>query len=99
MIISFGKASKEWVIYLHDDTLVVTMLVANFTTRMILIDNSSSVDIFLCDAFTQMGIDPAYLRPVPILLKGFTGEYGSISRNDHPFNLGQQSPSHSHHHG
>ncbi|XP_018846012.1 uncharacterized protein LOC109009834 [Juglans regia] len=61
-------------LYPHDDVLVVTMLVANFTTRRILINNGNSADILFWDAFTWMGIDPSRLQPVPMLLKGFSGD-------------------------
>lgn len=54
--ISFDDANCEGQFYLHDDALVVTILVANFTTRRILIDSSSSVDILFWDTFVKMGI-------------------------------------------
>lgn len=56
-IISFRESDEEGVLYLHHDALVVTMLVANFTTRRILIDNSSLIDILFWVAFARMGID------------------------------------------
>lgn len=55
-VISFGEGDEEGVLYPHDDTLVVTTLVANFTTRRILIDNNNSANILFWDAFTQMEI-------------------------------------------
>lgn len=56
-MISFGEADEEEVLYPHDDVLVVTMEIANLTTRRILIDNGSLVDILFCEAFTLMGIE------------------------------------------
>lgn len=50
------------------------MLVANFTTKRILIDNDSSVDILFWDAFTQMGIEYDRLQPALMPSKGFTGD-------------------------
>lgn len=44
-IVSFGEADKEGVLYPQDDAMVVTILVANFTTRGILIENGSFTDI------------------------------------------------------
>lgn len=56
----------------HDDMLVLTMLVANYTMRRILIDNGSSVDILFWNAFSKMGISVDQLQPAPTTLKGFT---------------------------
>ncbi|XP_040988998.1 uncharacterized protein LOC121236622 [Juglans microcarpa x Juglans regia] len=44
------------------------MLVANFTTKRIFINNGNSADILFWDAFTQMEIGPARK------LKGFSGD-------------------------
>lgn len=41
----------------HDAALVVTLSIANYTTQKILVDNGSSTNILLWDAFTKMGID------------------------------------------
>ncbi|KAF5463281.1 hypothetical protein F2P56_019204 [Juglans regia] len=71
--ISFGEEDCEGVLYPHDDALVVTLLVTNYTTRQILINNGSSGDILLWEVFTKMGIDPSKLKPSPMLLKGFSG--------------------------
>lgn len=73
-IISFGENDEEGVFYPHEDAFVVTMLVAKFTTRRILIDNGSSTNILFWEAFTWMGINAARLQPAPMLLKGFSEE-------------------------
>ncbi|XP_042972654.1 uncharacterized protein LOC122304445 [Carya illinoinensis] len=73
-IISFGEVDEDGVLYPHDDALVVTMQIANFIIRRILIDNISSADILLWEAFTLMGIDAARLLPAPMPLKGFFEE-------------------------
>ncbi|KAG2411251.1 hypothetical protein I3760_Q013600 [Carya illinoinensis] len=72
--ISFGNEGCRGVVYPHDDALVVTMLVANYTIRRILIDNKSLVDIPFWEAFNKMGISAGQLRPAPTTLKGFTGD-------------------------
>lgn len=41
----FGDDDKEGVQYPNDDALVVTVLIANFITRRILIDNDNSTNI------------------------------------------------------
>lgn len=73
-IISFGDEDCESVLYPHEDALVVTLLVANYTNRWILVDNRSYADILFWKAFTKMGISPDRLRPSPTPLKGFSGE-------------------------
>ncbi|XP_042954678.1 uncharacterized protein LOC122291097 [Carya illinoinensis] len=45
MVISFKEADKEEIIYPHDDALVTTLVIANYTTRRVLVDNGSSADI------------------------------------------------------
>ncbi|XP_041025394.1 uncharacterized protein LOC121265792 [Juglans microcarpa x Juglans regia] len=53
----------------------MTTLVANFTTQRILIDNGCFVDILFWDVFSKMDINPNCLRPTPMRLKGFTGDF------------------------
>ena len=38
----------------HDDAIVITLLIANYTTRRVLVDNRSSADILYYPAFQQM---------------------------------------------
>lgn len=45
--ISFNQADWNGVLYLHDNTLVFILLIANYTTRRILIDNESSTNAIL----------------------------------------------------
>ncbi|KAF5445094.1 hypothetical protein F2P56_034172 [Juglans regia] len=71
-VISFGEADWEGVLYLHDDVLVITLVLTNYTTRRILIDNGSSADILFWEAFIKMGIDVGKLRPSSTPLKGFS---------------------------
>ncbi|XP_040987764.1 uncharacterized protein LOC121235480 [Juglans microcarpa x Juglans regia] len=72
--ITFEARDEEGILHPHDDTLVVTMQVANFKTRRILVDNGSSVDILFWEAFMKMRISPDRLRLAPMQLKGFTGD-------------------------
>uniref|UniRef100_A0A2N9F5Z7 Uncharacterized protein n=1 Tax=Fagus sylvatica TaxID=28930 RepID=A0A2N9F5Z7_FAGSY len=58
----------------HDDALVVTLTIAGFITRRVLIDNGSSADIIYLPAYQQMKIDKERLKPIDIPLVGFTGD-------------------------
>lgn len=75
--VTFEEADKDGVIYPHDDALLVIMQVVNFTTRRILIDKGSSVEILFWNSFSQMGIDPDCLQPAPMPLKAFKGTWFS----------------------
>uniref|UniRef100_A0A2N9J973 Integrase catalytic domain-containing protein n=1 Tax=Fagus sylvatica TaxID=28930 RepID=A0A2N9J973_FAGSY len=58
----------------HDDALVVTINIAGFTTRRVMIDNGSSADILYLSAYQQMWLDKDKLRPMDTPLVGFTGD-------------------------
>ena len=57
----------------YDDAIVITLVIANYTTRRVLIDNGSSVDILNYPAFYQMRINKELLRPVNVPLIRFEG--------------------------
>ena len=67
----------------HDDDLAITLRIVNFTTRRILVNNGSSVDIHYYSPFQHMRIDKERLHPVNTPLAGFGGtevyQIGSIS--------------------
>ena len=58
----------------HDDALVVTMTIAGFITRQVLIDDGSSANIIYLPTYQQMKINKERLRPIDIPLVGFTGD-------------------------
>ncbi|XP_058068779.1 uncharacterized protein LOC131218114 [Magnolia sinica] len=58
----------------HNDSLVVTMTVANHKVYRILVDTESSADIIYLEAFERMGIPRSRLRPVKTPLHGFARE-------------------------
>ncbi|XP_042944821.1 uncharacterized protein LOC122278703 [Carya illinoinensis] len=74
MVISFEEANREGIIYPHDDALVIILVIANYTTRRVLVDNGSSADILFWEAFIKMGIDVGRLRLSLTPLKGFSGD-------------------------
>ena len=57
----------------YDDAIVITLMIANYTTRRVLVDNGSSVDILYYLAFQQMRVSKELLRLVNIHLIGFGG--------------------------
>uniref|UniRef100_A0A2N9FSH1 Uncharacterized protein n=1 Tax=Fagus sylvatica TaxID=28930 RepID=A0A2N9FSH1_FAGSY len=58
----------------HDDALVITINIAGFTTRRVMVDNGSSADILYLPAYQQMRLDKDKLRPMDAPLVGFTGD-------------------------
>ncbi|XP_077233375.1 uncharacterized protein LOC143875654 [Tasmannia lanceolata] len=72
--ISFSDADIDNLILSHDDALFITMLVANWELKKILVDNGCSADILYYHAFKQMMIGDDRLRPANSDLFGFSGE-------------------------
>lgn len=72
--ISFREVDLEGMMYPHDDALVISLVIANFTTRRVLIDNGSSIDILFWDTLTKMSVDHGWLRPSLTPLKGFSSD-------------------------
>uniref|UniRef100_A0A2N9IZQ4 RNase H type-1 domain-containing protein n=1 Tax=Fagus sylvatica TaxID=28930 RepID=A0A2N9IZQ4_FAGSY len=58
----------------HDDALVITINIAGFTTRRVMVDNGSSADILYLPVYQQMRLDKDKLRPMDTPLVGFTGD-------------------------
>ena len=52
----------------HDDAIVITLTIANYTTKRVSIDNRSSADILYYLTFQQMRINKELLRPVNVPL-------------------------------
>ena len=73
LVISFTEDNARWLHHPYDDALVVSLLIANFNTRRVLVDNGSSVDILYYPVFQQMRIDREHLLPFDAPLVGFGG--------------------------
>ena len=71
--ITFTDEDAERVHHPHDDAIVITLLIADYTTRRVLVDNGSSTEIFYYPTFQQMKLGRDQLRPVNLLLVGFGG--------------------------
>ncbi|XP_077219746.1 uncharacterized protein LOC143853936 [Tasmannia lanceolata] len=72
--ISFSDADLDNLILPHDYALVITMLVANWELKKILVDNGSSADLLYYHAFKQMMVGDDRLQPANSDLFGFSGE-------------------------
>ena len=49
--ITFTDEDAERVHHPHDDAIVITLLIANYTTRRVLVDNGSSTNILYYPSF------------------------------------------------
>ena len=57
----------------HDNAIVITLLIADYTTRKVLVDNGSSADILYYPTFQQMRLGRDLLRQACSSLIGFGG--------------------------
>ena len=73
-IISFSEEDVRGTHQPHDYALVITMNIADFTTRRVMVDNSSSADILYLPVYQQMKLDKEKLRPMRAPLVGFTSD-------------------------
>uniref|UniRef100_A0A2N9IUL6 Uncharacterized protein n=1 Tax=Fagus sylvatica TaxID=28930 RepID=A0A2N9IUL6_FAGSY len=73
-VISFSEDDARNIHHPHDDALVVTLTIAGFITRRVLIDNGNSAEIIYLPAYQQMKVDKEQLKPIDIPLVGFTGD-------------------------
>ena len=52
--ISFMDEEAERIHHPHDDAIVITLLITDYITRRVLVDNGSSTDILYYTTFQQM---------------------------------------------
>ena len=71
--ITFMDKDAEKVHHPHDDAIIITLLIADYTTRMVLVDNGSLTDILYYPTFQQMRLGRDQLCPVNSPLVGFKG--------------------------
>ena len=71
--ITFTDENAERIHHPHDDAIVITLLIADYTTERVLVDNGSSADILYYPAFQQMRLGRDQLRPMNSPLVGFGG--------------------------
>ena len=73
LAISFTDEEAERIHHPHDDAIVITLLIVDYTTRRVLVDNGSSADILYYPTFQQMRLGRDQLRLVCSSLIGFGG--------------------------
>ena len=71
--ITVTNEDAERVHHPHDDAIVITLLIADYTTKRVLVDNGSSADILYYPALQQMRLGQDQLRLVNSPLVGFGG--------------------------
>ena len=71
--ITFTDADAERVHHPHDDAIVITLLIADYTTRRVLVDNGSLANILYYPAFQQIRLRRDQFRSVNSPLVGFGG--------------------------
>ena len=71
--ITFTDEDAERIHHPYDDAIVITLLIADYTTKKVLVDNGSLADILYYPAFQQMRIGRDRFRPVNSPLVGFGG--------------------------
>ncbi|GAV77652.1 hypothetical protein CFOL_v3_21123 [Cephalotus follicularis] len=77
-VITFTNADYDGVQTPHDDAMVVTLTVAKFDDKRVLIDNGSSVNIMFYDIFEKMKLGTGRLKPIDSPLYGFSGERAHV---------------------
>nr|XP_023913140.1 uncharacterized protein LOC112024737 [Quercus suber] len=81
--ITFTEEDTERIHHPHDDAIVITLLIADYTTKKVLVDNGSSVDKLYFLAFQQMRLGRDRLRPqitkdVSFLVVDYSSSYNAI---------------------
>lgn len=64
---------EEWVLYLHEDALVISAIMASKKFDQILVDSGSSVDVLFKSTLDEIGITGLRLENINTSLKGFDG--------------------------
>ena len=71
--ITFTDEDAERIHHPHDDATVITLLITDYMTRRVLVDNGSSANILYYPTFQQMRLGGDQLHPVCSPLVGFGG--------------------------
>lgn len=71
-MIFFSKEEVAHIQYLHNDALLITVVIAHLPVHKVLLENGSSVNIIFKKALDQLRISSIKLKLVSIPLIGFT---------------------------
>ena len=55
--ITFTGEDAKRLYHPHDDSIIITLTITNYTTRRVLVDNGSSADILYYSVFQQMRLE------------------------------------------
>ena len=69
--ITFTDKDAARIHHPHDDAIVISLLIADYSTKRVLVDNGSSADILYYLAFQQMNLGRDQLRPMHSPLVNF----------------------------
>ena len=71
LVLGFSKADNEGTIQAHDDALVVTLRIASFDVKSVMIGQGSGAKIMYLDLFKGLGLKPKDLSKYNVPLVGF----------------------------
>lgn len=74
LAITFTDEDARKLHHPHDDANFLTLTIANYTTKRVLVDNGNSANILYYTTFQQIKIDKELLRPTNVPLIGFGGK-------------------------
>ncbi|XP_013689204.2 uncharacterized protein LOC106392994 [Brassica napus] len=77
--ISFTAKEQEKTLAPHHDALVISLIIANFLVKRILVDNDSSINIIFQTAYHDLGLEAGTLTWKVTPLIGFSGEVKQTS--------------------
>ncbi|KAL0401869.1 UNVERIFIED_CONTAM: hypothetical protein Slati_4216800 [Sesamum latifolium] len=72
--IQFGPTDTQGIHLPHNDVLVISATIANYTVQRIFVDSGSFVDILFLKVYQQMELGDVPLEPEDMSLYGFAGE-------------------------
>ena len=71
--IIFTNEDAEKVHHPHDNAIIITLLISDYTTRRVLVENGSSANILYYPTFQQIRLGQDQLCPMNSLLVRFEG--------------------------
>ena len=71
--IIFTNEDAEKVYHPHDNAIIITLLISDYTTRRVLVENGSSANILYYPTFQQIRLGQDQLCPMNSLLVRFEG--------------------------